>query len=766
MRWRLRVLPQSLIGRVFALYTLALAAFVGTGLALFFRFQFTHELEAALERADGLVSVVAPAISDGAVIGDYDMIQRTLEHAIGRSDFASASFIDLKGGAVNARRSVPPEVQAPTVLVAAVADRLYETNLPIVVGGRDYGVLRLRYAADDIAGGIWQQARVALMLSAGGLALGLLLIWVPLKNWLGNLGRLQSFEAEMQAGAAQQGSTFAADAPIEFQRTFEILSRVAASLHTQREQAAVTLDAVADGVFTLDAVGHVVLANPAACAALRTVPEAVLGRPVREVLPQLFPLGAAFTPWRNRRQQITARDGSARVVDTTLSPITDPHGQLCGHVLACRDVTEQHALDLRLQDELRTRRAALTALRGVLEGMIPQAAGRRGQADDIEAISSMIGQLVQRLQEHSNQLGAIFELSPDGFVSFDDHMTVSYVSPGLTRLTGLDDSEVLGLSEAEFARLVEARCVRHRAAFPDFGSLREARDGAHDARRHFVEVERPARRTLELALRGGNGGPISQVLLLRDVTLEIEVDRLKSDFLSTAAHELRTPMASIYGFSELMMHRKLSPERQQEVISTIHRQAALMTSIVDELLDLARIEARKGKDFVIEELDLQALVGQVVHDFKPPNERASPSLEAVPCALRVHVDGSKLTQALGNVLSNAYKYSPGGGQVHVGFRMDPAASRVGLRVQDHGIGMTPAQLARVCERFYRADASGAIPGTGLGMSIVQEIVQLLGGTLTLASEPGSGTEVTLWLPLAPARPAEAGHSEESALARA
>jgi signal transduction histidine kinase len=118
-----------------------------------------------------------------------------------------------------------------------------------------------------------------------------------------------------------------------------------------------------------------------------------------------------------------------------------------------------------------------------------------------------------------------------------------------------------------------------------------------------------------------------------------------------------------------------------------------------------------------------------------------------------------MQQAITNLLSNAYKYSPAGGEVGIGFvtEADTDRRRVGIVVRDQGIGMTPAQLARVCERFYRADTSGKILGTGLGMSIVKEIVELHGGELELASTVGAGTTVTIWLPVAevPAGPATA-----------
>jgi signal transduction histidine kinase len=260
----------------------------------------------------------------------------------------------------------------------------------------------------------------------------------------------------------------------------------------------------------------------------------------------------------------------------------------------------------------------------------------------------------------------------------------------------------------------------------------------------------PARRVLEVGLRVGTTAVISQVLSLRDVTWESELDEMKTEFLSTAAHELRTPMASIFGFAELMLHRRLKPEAQAEVLETIHRQSALMITIVNELLDLARIEARRGQDFVLEDLDLVQFIPELLRDFKPPQQRQAPTLAAGLAPAWVRADRNKLRQALGNVLSNAFKYSPGGGAVQVQvLRRTLGQPQVGIEIRDSGIGMTPEQLARVSERFYRADASGSIPGTGLGMSIVREIVELLGGTLALQSTPQQGTTVVLWLPALP-----------------
>ena len=775
MAYAFRLLPRSLVGRVFALYTAVLLTFVVSGLAAFYRYQFTVEVDDSQERAEAMAAVLQPSVSDSAVIGDYDTIRRMLERALHQKAFASAAFIDLRGGVVRAENLRKPDVVPPALLTDAFKQRLYDSNHLISVGGRDYGVLRLRFAHERIASSLWEQTRMTLALGLAAVVAGLLLIRFPLVHWLGNLNRIKSFEVALESGEIDPAMLAVQEAPSEFRDTFEVLGRAAATLQAQRAQAAVTLGAIADGVLTLDALGRVLLANPAACAMTGRPLQELQGKTLHQIVPHLMhnrPAGP-LKPWTHLR--VTLSSGERPVIlDTTLSPIRTPDGATAGYVLACRDISEQHGLDQRLRAELASRESALVALRQVLESL-PTAdnaggAGGAGRAasvttgsDDLTAISMMISELVQRLQMRGEQLDAIFALSADGFVSFDAQRHANYVSPAFTHLTGLPAARVLGSSDTDIEALLRAQC-RNASSWRGLAALREAaKSGLAQSTTNpqtsasiepeQIEMLRPTRRVLEVALRLGTTEAISQVLSLRDVTHESEVDQMKSEFLSTAAHEMRTPMASIFGFVELMLHRTLSPERQRDMLETVHRQSQLMINIVNELLDLARIEARRGSDFVLESVDLAELVRDVLHDFKPPQERAVPELRTQTQATAVSVDLNKMRQALSNVLSNAYKYSPGGGLVQVRLVGGPPAAAnlpptVGIEVRDHGIGMTAEQLARVSERFYRADASGSIPGTGLGMSIVKEITELLGGRLALASEPGQGTAVTLWLPTA------------------
>lgn len=361
-------------------------------------------------------------------------------------------------------------------------------------------------------------------------------------------------------------------------------------------------------------------------------------------------------------------------------------------------------------------------------------------------------------RDRTEQLNAIFDLSPDGFVSFDAQRRVTFANRAFLRMTGTENSDIIGLEETGFSALLARLCLPE-ASFPGVAALRSARQGMGEAdmqeqpvriRHCLIELAGPGKRVLEVGIRLSQAEHVSQILYLRDLTHETEVDRMKSEFLTTAAHELRTPMASIYGYCELLLMRDFDDDERKDMLSTIFRQSELMAAIINELLDLARIEARRGKDFLLERLSLEELVQEAVAAYKLPQGRQAPLIHPADEALFVRADRKKIQQALLNVLSNAYKYSPRGGDISLSFLQEVhhSVGRFGIEVRDHGIGMRPEETARVFERFYRADSTGKIPGTGLGMSIVREIIEIHGGEVNVHSEFEVGTTVTLWLPAA------------------
>lgn len=350
------------------------------------------------------------------------------------------------------------------------------------------------------------------------------------------------------------------------------------------------------------------------------------------------------------------------------------------------------------------------------------------------------------IAERSARLNAVFDLSPDGFVVFDSGGHLVYSNPAFLQMTGWaapaeGDTTTLFDFDRGFAALCDPK--------EPYKSLVIALDGGEADGPELLQLARPERRVLARMARRTHGGLGETILFFRDITRETEVDRMKSEFLTTAAHELRTPMVSVYGFTELLLRRPVPDEKRRDMLETIHRQASLLINMVNELLDLARIEARQGKDLKFEACRLDSLLTQAVGPLAIDGAHAL-VLNVAHGDCTLQLDPEKTIRALTNVLSNAVKYSPAGSSIGVSthggeLRGEPA---VGVRVSDQGIGMSPEQLARVFERFYRADPSGNVPGTGLGMCLVKEIVELQGGRVDVTSALGQGTQVTLWLPLA------------------
>ena len=359
----------------------------------------------------------------------------------------------------------------------------------------------------------------------------------------------------------------------------------------------------------------------------------------------------------------------------------------------------------------------------------------------------------QVLHLRTERLNAVFELSPDGFVVLDKRGEVSIVNPAFERMTGLAAVDLVGHTQAALEEVLMARCTATdieglSAVAAIAGASTEGEAGAGGIMR-LLHLHTPTVRTLVQRVRQG-AHDNETVMYFRDITHELEVDRMKSEFLAMAAHELRTPMVSIFGFTELLLKRPFSDERRQDMLGTIHKQASILINLVNELLDLARIEARRGKDFNRCRQPIGPIIAQVLAGLNVPGDTRKVQVQAVLPDVWVWADADKLGQAVLNVLSNAYKYSPQGGDITLAVRFEAAAQRLCIEVQDHGIGMSPEHVARVFERFFRADPSGNIPGTGLGMSLVKEIMGLHQGEVALDSEVGQGTTVRLYLPACPA----------------
>lgn len=239
----------------------------------------------------------------------------------------------------------------------------------------------------------------------------------------------------------------------------------------------------------------------------------------------------------------------------------------------------------------------------------------------------------------------------------------------------------------------------------------------------------------------------STLLVYRDFTKEYEIDQMKSEFVSTVSHELRTPLASVLGFAELLLTKELKPERQQRYIATIYQEATRLTALINDFLDLQRMESGR-QTYELENVALDQVIRDIfgLYRIQSPLHRFELDLQTERTV--VYGDQAKLRQVFVNLISNAIKYSPHGGHVRVGCRQD--GNHLLVEVQDEGLGIPSEAIPHLFTKFYRVDNSDRreIGGTGLGLAIVQEIVHMHHGEVAVTSELGKGSTFTVTLPLA------------------
>jgi PAS domain S-box-containing protein len=237
-------------------------------------------------------------------------------------------------------------------------------------------------------------------------------------------------------------------------------------------------------------------------------------------------------------------------------------------------------------------------------------------------------------------------------------------------------------------------------------------------------------------------------------------NRAKTEFLASMSHELRTPLNAIIGFAEVMHMELLGPIGNRQYygyVGDIHESARLLLNLINDILDVATIEAGRA-DLNEAPVDIRNLFDAAARLIRERSIRAQVRLETVvePGLVPYNADERKLKQVLINLLSNAVKFTPAGGRIRMQARRDESGDLI-LTVSDTGIGIAPDALARVMEPFGQVDnaINRKHSGTGLGLPLARGLVEIHGGTMTLASEPRIGTTVTVRLParrfVAPAR---------------
>lgn len=235
------------------------------------------------------------------------------------------------------------------------------------------------------------------------------------------------------------------------------------------------------------------------------------------------------------------------------------------------------------------------------------------------------------------------------------------------------------------------------------------------------------------------------VAVFRDITKTKRLENLKSEFLNMVAHELRTPLTPIIAYIQLMLVKNPTPEKIKKYATLIFRETQRLTTLINDLLDMSRIESGKGLTMSLEPMDLADVARSVYETFKDASPKHTLVLDS-PEHLTANADKDKMTQVLINLLSNATKYSPEGGEIII--RVFEENDKTCVSIRDHGIGIPKEDISKVFEKFHRVEDKQVhkVQGTGIGLTIVKTIMEHHKGGVKIESEEGSGSTFTMWMP--------------------
>jgi signal transduction histidine kinase/putative methionine-R-sulfoxide reductase with GAF domain len=391
--------------------------------------------------------------------------------------------------------------------------------------------------------------------------------------------------------------------------------------------------------------------------------------------------------------------------------------------------------------------------------------------EDLElltAIGNQIGiaienaRLIDDAEHRRATLDSVMRSLVDGLLLVDRRGQVTYANPCAEAMLGLAGDDLVGQPLSQIDGKLAGRAGRSGSLlaglFPAAGA-----QGDGEGQVRAVEFELPAVpapggsgqadvRTLQARLfpvRDPDSGQLGRGLLLRDITHEKELDRLKSQLLSTVSHELRTPLASIKGFATTLLREDVAWDdgTRREFLAIIDQESDRLSELIGNLLDMARVEAGTLR-VEPEPTNLRPIVEETVGTFRLMTSQHQFQIKISRRLPKIMADPRRVRQVLRNLVENAVKYSPAGGPIVVSVEAHSDALQIG--VTDRGIGIQPEYLDRVFDRFYQVDSASTrkVGGSGLGLSICKAIVEAHKGRIWVESQVGMGSSFYFTLPLA------------------
>lgn len=548
--------------------------------------------------------------------------------------------------------------------------------------------------------------------------------------------------------------------------------RAEQALRRSEERFRLLLEHASDIVVMLDHGGVIRYASPAVERVLGYRPEEVVGRECftfvhpqdrARVRDDFFSDIARTGPQNAVQFRAQHRDGSLRYLETAATNLLgDP--SMDGVLINVRDITDR-TRSTEVQRFLAEAGEALassldyeTTLASVARLAVPRLAD--WCAVDVVAEDGAIYRLAVAAadpakEEALHELRRRYPFDPQG-----QHGVPQVIHTGEPQLVAEVTADQLAAEtvDADHLRLVQGLGMRSYLRVPLVARGRTlgavSLIAAESGRRYGTTDLALA---LELARRAALAVDNAQLYEAeRSARAEAQTAlRVREEFLAGISHDLKTPLTTIRGFAQLLARRVArsgipGTEVVQEALASIDAATVRMTGLVVQLLDLARLQSGQGLDLQRQPTDLVALARQVAAEHQRATERHRIRVQAAEADISGMWDPIRLERVVANLVSNAVKYSPEGGDVTVTLARDGAAApeRVWLTVQDHGLGIPARDLAHIFTRFHRgANVIGRIEGSGIGLAGARQIVEQHGGAVEVTSAEGAGTTVTVCLPL-------------------
>jgi two-component system phosphate regulon sensor histidine kinase PhoR len=345
-------------------------------------------------------------------------------------------------------------------------------------------------------------------------------------------------------------------------------------------------------------------------------------------------------------------------------------------------------------------------------------------------------------------MASIMDSIADGVIVTDVLGTIQILNPKAKEIFGLYGESAIGQSAVDFIRRFED--VPPEVMREKFKKIVERGETFSADIRLAIPTTRFY--TLQLGPVRSRDGMVQGIVgVLSDVTELKEMDQMKTDLMSMVTHEIRTPLATVRGFAQILLKGGIGGDKSKEFLEIINRQSNRLVNLVNDFLDITRIES--GRQVITKgPVDVDKLIQNAVADLKPLADEKNITLQyASPGALpEVFGDRNLIEQVLINLVSNAIKYSPKGAWAKVAAIQQNGS--VAIAVQDNGLGIPKESIPRLFEKFYRVrcDDRKDIIGTGLGLSLVKQIIDVHQGTIRVESEHGKGSTFTFTVPVAKA----------------